>query len=478
VINSIPPGADVRIDGKPAGKTPLQLPRTGGQYDLALSHPDYADVLETLRITNTDSVISRTYRLERKPAILTFSVSPAGGVLLVNGKQIAPSDRVTVSAKTRNRISYRKPGYLPATRQLTLAPNETKRVSIALRADVGAVTIRSRPEASVIVDGKPQGKTPITLKLTAIPHEILLKKEGYRTVKKRVTPTSKQPIVINARLISQTAARLAEAPRSYKNSLGVELKLFEPTGFVMGAPRSQKGQRANEFVRQIKLTRPFYVGRHEITNGQYASFNKKNAAPRDPKKPATSIKWIEAALYCNWLSAKEGLAPFYVIKNGRLVGSFNKANGYRLVTEAEWEWLARKANRSKQTVFPWGDKTVVPPMAGNIADETAKGLARFYVPNYTDGHAEVAPVGSFKAEKSGLFDLTGNVSEWVHNYYSLMPPEPGKIEIDPLGPNYGEGHVIKGSNWRSGTRTELRAAYRDGLFQGRDDVGFRIARYL
>jgi len=117
-------------------------------------------------------------------------------------------------------------------------------------------------------------------------------------------------------------------------------------------------------------------------------------------------------------------------------------------------------------------------MSGNIADENARGQVSRYVPNYTDGHTELAPVGSYKPEKSGLSDLAGNASEWVHDFYSLVPPDNKIVELDPVGPRDGALHVIKGSNWRSGTITELRAAFRDGMATGRDDLGFRVARYL
>ena len=142
---------------------------------------------------------------------------------------------------------------------------------------------------------------------------------------------------------------------------------------------------------------------------------------------------------------------------------------------ARW---ARRAGRARQSVFPWGDATTVPSHYANIADEAARGAVRFYVPNFVDGFAGPSPIGSFAEEKSGLFDLTGNASEWVHDFYSLIPPPPNKIEIDPLGPVAGDVHVVKGSNWRSGTRTTLRAAYRDGLAGSRDVVGFLIGRYL
>ena len=87
-------------------------------------------------------------------------------------------------------------------------------------------------------------------------------------------------------------------------------------------------------------------------------------------------------------------------------------------------------------------------------------------------------MGQFPAESSGLFDLTGNVSEWVHDFYTLIPPDIKKVYFDPLGPEFGVVHVVKGSSWRSGTRTQLRASFRDGLNNKRNDVGFRIGRYL
>jgi formylglycine-generating enzyme required for sulfatase activity len=101
-----------------------------------------------------------------------------------------------------------------------------------------------------------------------------------------------------------------------------------------------------------------------------------------------------------------------------------------------------------------------------------------YIPRYNDGHPRLASVGSFGPDKAGLFDISGNVSEWVHDLYSLFPPKPGQVEIDPFGPNYGDSRVVKGSNWRSGSLTELRAAFRDGVKGGRVDVGFRVVRYL
>ena len=98
------------------------------------------------------------------------------------------------------------------------------------------------------------------------------------------------------------------------------------------------------------------------------------------------------------------------------------------------------------------------------------------IPDYTDGFPVTAPVGSFMASLRGIYDLGGNVSEWINDYYVAAPAQNG-VAQDPLGPREGETHVVRGSNWGHAAETELRLAYRDFGKEGRDDIGFRIARY-
>src|SRR5690606_27500548 len=99
---------------------------------------------------------------------------------------------------------------------------------------------------------------------------------------------------------------------------------------------------------------------------------------------------------------------------------------------------------------------------------------------YSDGFAASAPTGSFPADALGLFDLGGNVAEWVQDFYeiALTTDTAGKPEADPLGPTAGRFHVVRGPSWRSATVTNLRLAYRDYGADARDDLGFRIARNL
>lgn len=476
-VVSDPAGAKVDIAGVNAGATPLDRTLAGGEYAITVTAPDRQPLEDVIRITNARPEVARNYRLLPFAATLNFDLSPAGGELLVDGRRVDPKSALEITAAQDHTIVYLRDGYRGETRTVRLGANETRTLALALQPDLGLVEIETEPAAEIYVDGKRRGAGDASLRLLAVPTKIELRKPGYRSVTRNILPSATRPLIIRETLIPEAAARLAEAPRAYTNSAGIELVLFEPNDeFVMGAPRHEIGQRANEFERRVRLTRPFYAAKHEVTNGQMAAF--RGGRGLAPREPVSDVRWQEAAAFANWLSAKEGLAPFYRVTGGRVGGIDPRADGYRLLSEAEWEWLARKAGRPARSIFGWGDGATIPRGAGNIADESANGVARNFVPNYNDGYARIAPVGSFAAEPSGLFDLTGNVSEWVHDWYSLVPPAEGSVVVDPLGPSFGDSHVVKGSSWRSGTRSTLRAAYRDGLSAGRDDVGFRIGRYL
>jgi formylglycine-generating enzyme required for sulfatase activity len=127
--------------------------------------------------------------------------------------------------------------------------------------------------------------------------------------------------------------------------------------------------------------------------------------------------------------------------------------------------------------FPWGESLPPPAKAGNYADRSGESVLGSVITGYDDGFAVAAPVRRFAPDRHGLFDLGGNASEWVHDLYEAAPAPGAATETDPLGPDIGEFHVIRGASWRHGSVTELRLAYRDYGKDGRADVGFRIARY-
>ena len=476
-ITSQPSGAEVTHNGGAAGRTPLSLDVLGGAHALRVAYPGHVARTETLEVTHEAPDVERHYRLDPAPARVSFALSPEGGTLTVDGRTASGS--VELAPGTSYRVRYAKAGYAPQETEIAPKPGERRTVAITLDPIFGVVTVHSEPEADIEVDGRIVGRTPRRLRLQAEPQTIRLVRDGYRAETRTVTPDPNAPRRVEVTLRTEAEARLAEAPEQYANSAGIVLRFFRDPGTVrLGTPRGEPGRRANEFVREVRLTRPFYAGVHEVTAGQYRQFTHPGEPPSADRRPVTGIAWEDAARFCNWLSVREGLVPVYRFEGGRHAGSDPAADGYRLPTEAEWEWLARKSGRSRQSRFPWGDDTRVPAGSGNLADESARGQVPVYIPRYDDGHAGLAEVGRFAANAAGLHDLAGNASEWVHDVYDVEPPRKGRVETDPMDTGAGGWRTVKGSSWRSGTLSALRAAWRTGSRAPKDDLGFRIARYL
>ena len=200
-------------------------------------------------------------------------------------------------------------------------------------------------------------------------------------------------------------------PEQYTTVAGQQMQLFKSPGMVqMGSSRREAGRRSNEVRYKAQLNRHFYVSAHEVTNKQFRAFmpthnsgNYKRKSLDAAKHPVANVSWQQAALYCNWLSKQEKLSPFYQTQAGFVSGYNQLANGYRLLTEVEWSWLARNKNSGLLT-YAWGD-SIQPPNkpVDNFADVNAVEFIAFTLANYNDGYKASSPVGRFPANHRGLF---------------------------------------------------------------------------
>jgi formylglycine-generating enzyme required for sulfatase activity len=294
----------------------------------------------------------------------------------------------------------------------------------------------------------------------------------------------------------------------YSKSIGMTFVLVPDGEFQMGSSKARDGDaQDDEMVRsekhRVRITRAFYLAATEVTVGQfrrvveatgyrteaesdgeggYGWNEAKKKYERDPKytwrnpgfpqtddHPVTNVSWNDAVAYCNALSKGEGLKPYYS-GQGELLGG----DGYRLPTEAEWEYACRAGTTTR---YQSGDDPETLATVGNVADGTAKSK----YPGWTtitarDGYVYTAPVGRFLANAFGLYDMHGNVWEWCgdgykSDYYMESPVD------DPRGPSRPSDRVVRGGGWYYDPQLARSAArYRNAPGDRYSVLGFRPAR--
>lgn len=470
---SAPPLSTITINGVDVVDREVEL--SGGDHRIEVKKFGYISLIDVVSIKREGEVVFRSYKLKPSPIKVDLDLSPKGGLLTINGLKVDLVNRNDIETPFQERldISYFKEGYSQYRQTFSIQPGESIQFKAQLEAEYGRVKFSGTNGAVVLVDGSEIGRVPLEIELPTKEHSVTVKGEGLLSQTKSVLPRAARVTEHKFDLISVEEFKKKKSPRQYKSMFGLEFKLILAEGeqFSMGGHRNESGQRANELVRNIRFKKNFYVATTELTQSHFGQASDL---------PLVNTPWIEIAKFCNQASLKESLEPFYKINGSSVVGYNESANGYRLITEAEWEFLARKLGRSKQTIFTWGNLPKVPKGVGNLADQTSQATLKLYIPGYNDPFPELAPVKSFKSQPDGIYDLTGNVSEWVNDAYEIAPTSrQGQIEVDPLGGSPRSSvRTVKGSSFQSASLSELRAAFRDGTSEPRKDLGFRLARYM
>ncbi len=253
---------------------------------------------------------------------------------------------------------------------------------------------------------------------------------------------------------------LPQPRRDWTNSIGMKLARIEPGSFLMGSTDGT-GDEDEHPQHEVRITRPFYLGVTEVTQAQYEAVMDGNpswfastgqgkdkvAGQSTSQHPVENVSWLDAVKFCNKLSEMEGRKPFYEINEGTVRVPDWKASGYRLPTEAEWEY-ACGGDPADLNEHAWFE--------GNSGSVTH-------------------PVGKKLTNRFGLHDMPGNVWEWCwdaydKDYYKQSPPD------DPPGPSQAADRVLRGGCWSDYPRN-CRSANRYG-FTPDDrnfDLGFRLA---
>lgn len=488
-IDSVPSGASILLDGEAAGTTPATAEVLQGEHQLMLQLPTFADWQKNLRIAASKDQDLGQIKLQPAPGELALSSEPSGANVTVDGEfQGQTPLTLELSPGKSHRLDVFKPGYARYNDALEMTAASSDKRTVTLKALLGEVRLRISPANAVVrINGKMVGTGVQTVSLPAVEHTVEVSLDGYATVRQRVTPRPGLPQLVDVTLQTQQAATLARIKPKITTPLGQTLLLFKPAesamaDFTMGASRRDPGRRANEVLHPVALRRMFYLQTTEVTNAQFRQFQSSHNSGQiernslnQEQQPAVQVSWQQAAAFCNWLSAREGLPLFYRQSNGIVTGYNSAGTGYRLPSEAEWAWAAR-ASGSKLLLFPWGDTFPPTVIAENYADDTSAHVTGRVLNGYKDSYVVSAPVASLKPNQHGLYDMGGNVSEWVHDVYTI-PSANGATQEDPLGGQTGDNYVIRGAAWTHAKLSELRLTYRDYGQAERDDVGFRLARY-
>lgn len=535
-LTSEPEQALVRLDGSLAGDTPLEdFALTPGVHRLEVEHSHFATFDEQITIGFGER-IQRHIVLELGTGTLSLLSRPLGAWVEVDGERLrnrTPTRITLVSGTHEIRMGLLERRSVEAT--VVVSDDKTNELNLDLNIDPhGSVTVATKPPGSTIefpeltLAYAPGVRIPIGEHLIRVSRAGYVTQEIRYTVRYRdnllnvellrdygnlrviVNPTDAKVQVTYVELESERVRRLAYAPNMrlpvgrvevvaraigrrseyrsfylthsgyttrmnlesmnveagtrFRDSLqdgskGPPMIIIPPGSFVMG---DAAGSISEKPLRTVTLTQPFSVSVFEVTVADYLLFAVSGGVEIHPRidtseanHPMRHLEWRDALGYTNWLSDQTG-------------------NKYRLLTEAEWEYVARAGTR---TQYYFGDDTSLLCEHINLADlATGRRYRGWQVVDCEDGYAGLAPVGSLGANAFGLHDIYGNVAEWVMDC-GMPSYAGGATDGSPLLEQGCEGHVFRGGSWDSKPE-EVRSAARNSSLISNGDRGFRVMREL
>ncbi len=350
---------------------------------------------------------------------------PRGGV---NGVVQVAEDRALwqfsdwLAAKDRETGHLGEGEYYRPFRDPSLGRSDS--FGLEISGETGVLVLNTEPSgAEVFHNGVRLGETPAVLDgLRLGDFELELHKEGYSTAVAMGTLSGVEPQDLVVALDRDDSPVFGE---TWTNSLGMAMV---PVGGLLVASTETPSRSYLAYLSD----RGVYID--PATSAAGLNF------------PAAGIGYDDAVAFCEWLTERE-----------RSLGRIRPWQRYRLPTDLEWSRFVglvgetgsspEQRSQAGDGAFPWGEEWPPPPDSGNFADLSASGyLGGSVIPDYTDGFETSAPVGSFGPSPEGLYDLAGNVWEWVEDFYS----------------DTDEGlRVVRGGGWNSSEREVLAAAYRN-----------------
>lgn len=451
-FNSDPEDANIYINNSLRGKTNRNLFLYPGTYDLKISKNNYQEVIDTIYVQESlENVFS--YKLNKNHGVLILNTIPDTARVYLNNEQMENNGSLELSPSTY-KLDVKADSFKPYSEVFEIKIDERLEKNIYLMPIYGDLMLLVKPTDAIskIYRNNSLVKTvkgsQIIKDLLVGDYNINITANNYKSLNGIITIKESEKSEISFELVK------GKDDIIISSDTYIDMAYIEGGSFRMG---NSTGEIDEKPAHLVSIS-PFYIGKYEVSQSEWFSVMQTNPSEfKGDNLPVENVSWFDAVNFCNNLSLKENLTPAYLINGSNIICNW-AANGYRLPTEAEWEFAAKGGNRSNDYTY-----------SGSNSIENVGWFA-------SNSNAKTNNVGSKKSNELGLYDMSGNVYEWCWDWYDASYYRDSQAN-NPLGASSEFQRVIRsGSIYNEKNNCRVTNREHDFSYNKYSYLGFRVAK--